>query len=178
MDIEGTANKFLNPVEKHSGLIGGGIAALQNLGFYMDDINQIMNGNIHAPEWTNILNFALNDQNSRTALIAAIGGYLLKDALPNATLKKLAEIAQKIGTAYYVVWVGSAAIFYSTHSPAMGSVQSQPQQTGQYTSRPLQGSTLNSSGMQNLAPYQSVYPNNPTAGTIYTAASGERLIGN
>lgn len=56
--------------------------------------------------------------------------------------------------------------------------QTMPQQAGTYTRSPLQGSTLNQNGMQNLANYQSVYQGRPTAGALYTVASGSRLIGN
>ena len=187
MNIEASVNKLFNPIEKHASLLGIGISVFSNLqpnfagtsGTLGEDINALLNGQLHAPEWNNILNVALKDANTMSALMVAIAGYFTKGMTSNSTLNSISEIAYKAGLGYWATNMLISGIYYSTHSPPMGgSISSTSSQTGNYTNQPLQGSTLNQSGMQNLAPYQSVYSGRPTAGSLYTVASGSRLVGN
>jgi hypothetical protein len=111
------------------------------------------------------------------AIILTILGWLGKDATNNRTLKALGEMAYKGGKAFAITNFAWAALYLSTHSPLIGNTQGDNPQNVQYSVS--QGSTLGSgTGGQRLAPYQSVYPTNPTAGNLYTATSGQRLIGN
>ena len=184
MNIESTVSKVSSPIDKFSPYIGAASALLLpnaegNSAFtgLVSSITQISNGVIHAPEYQNIITD--NMTNNLTPIAAAIVGYILKDATSNRTLSTIGKILQSIGSGYAVTYAALSVLYYSTHSPMMGSqANAQPQQTGSYTTQPLNGSTLNQSGMQKLAPYQSVYSGRPTAGSLYTAASGSRLQGN
>lgn len=94
---------------------------------------------------------------------------------------KYVTLAGKIAVGAYAAAIVEPGSGPSSNGAGMGttSVQSMAQQAGRYTSNPLQGSTLNSAAGQQalLGSYQSVYPSNPTAGTLYTNNTS-RLIGN
>lgn len=103
------------------------------------------------------------------AIVWALGKFV--DVIP----AKYVNLAGKVATG-----AAASALLLPGSGPAGNSqVATMAQQTGSYTNSPLQGSTLNQSGMQRLANYQTVYGNgNPTSGSFYTAASGARLAGN
>lgn len=119
MNIENAMSKILNPLEKHAGLMGVGATLLipNQVNAWKEDIEQILLGNIHGPEVTNILNWAATDGNVKMAAAAAIGGYVLKGATGNRTLNQIAEIASGAGKGALIALVSQAVLFYCTHSP-------------------------------------------------------------
>ena len=187
MNFGSTIDKILNPIEKNGKLLGVGIFGLQQIGVIgggsnvplMDSINRVLSGGLHAPEVGNIINYVTADTNTKNALMAAIIGYIGKDITGYKYIDQAFDIAYKIGFGYFVSNMIAAGLYYSTHSPAPGGINTTSAQTGAYTSTPLMGSSLNSyPGVQATGAYQSVYPNNPTSGSLYTLASGARPIGN
>lgn len=116
MDIEGSVSRLLNPVEKNSTLIGAGIAALGRLPIFEDGIRQLMAGHVHAPDFDVLISAMTQRPDMLSAYALAIGGYLLKDAVSNSTLKKLAVIAEKAAIGYIAVNAASFILDVSTHS--------------------------------------------------------------
>jgi hypothetical protein len=169
MDISGAGNKILDPLEKYASLIGGGVAAIANIGYYQEDIEAFIHGTAHAPEWNNIVNFALQNPNMQSALILAIGGFLAKEVVPGQMLKKIATVAEKGAFAWYAVQLASAGIYYCTHSPSMGE--------GKSSYNPVQGTgtgtTLNQRAHQGNRTTN--YTGRPTAGSGYTGRAQQRM---
>jgi hypothetical protein len=180
MDIEGTVERFLNPVDKYGTIIGVGadifLSGENWVGNIQSSLQNIANGQLHAPEWDLIIGH-IEEPEIVTAIAAAVGGYFVKEGVSNSMIKKLASIVQKIATGFVASDIALAILYYSTHSPSLGNDQGQGVNAGY--SQVAKGSSLGSgTGGQKLAPYQSVYPSNPTAGGLYTVTSGARLVGN
>jgi len=181
MDIEGSINKFLAPVEKYGSWIGAGAALLipdmqgnSVLNGLTGSINNLLAGQVHAPEVTNIINDLV--ANDVAPVVAAAVGMAL-ESMGHRTVSQVGAILKKVGIGYAVFFALQSILYYSTHSPAKGNDQGGGVNAGYLTVS--QGSTLGSgTGGQRLAQYMSVYPTNPTAGTMYTATSGGRLQGN
>lgn len=155
MDIEGTVSKFLNPLEKHSTLIGVGVGGLGLIGAFQDDINQIMIGHVHAPEYNNLIDHWIVHTPYMTAYAGAIGGYLAKEATSNPMIRRVADIAMKISIGWLAINYIQDIINVSTHSPA-GSTMNQP----------------------NRADYRENYTGRPTAGSGHSQFAGAQLKGN
>ncbi len=118
MDIEGGISKLLNPVEKHAGLIGAGLAAFQK---YQDGTipyiaDSLVRGRVHFPDLHEAQMFIQQEPNLIPAALVAMAGWALKDATSNSTLKKLAGAAQNGGTAYAAVVLGMALLSSMTQS--------------------------------------------------------------
>lgn len=160
MDIEGTVNKFLNPVEKYGEVIGVAAALLPGWQYLASSIENMAQGQIHAPEWTNWIN-SLFTSNNVTALGFAVGGWFLKDGL-KGSWRTLAEIAQKVGTGYFGLCAAANFLFFMTHSPAPNPVQ------GVGT-----GSTLNQRA--HMGNRTTNYTGRPTAGSGYTGRAQQRM---
>lgn len=115
MDIENAANKLLNPIEKNATLIGAGISVLEYQSGTMNSITLLLQGQVHAPNIGNMLQGALANSNVKTALMAAVAGYILKGT-GNSTVSRLANILQKAATGYLVTYAVTDTLYYSTHS--------------------------------------------------------------
>jgi hypothetical protein len=125
MDIEGSISKLLTPVEKHSALIGAGLGTLWfwKNGNISDDIERLMSGQVHFPDFKEIL-AVMNDPAFIASAAVGIGGWLLKDATSNATLKKVAGIAQGGGLGYAATFLAFYTLYSMTHSQAPSSGRS------------------------------------------------------
>jgi hypothetical protein len=116
MQIEGTINKFLAPVQKNSSLLGAGVSALERLPNIQDIVSRILSGQLHMPNVRNWITEVVNAPQYQSAAMVAILGYVLKDAVDNSTVKKLAEIAQNVGIAYVATGAAIDLAYFSTHS--------------------------------------------------------------
>ena len=120
MNIESTANKFLNPISKHGELVGAGAFMVRPTVFtgFVDSISRITQGNVHMLEVQNYINFLTQSSQSNfvSAVAAAVAGYFIKDAAPGM-FGKIGEILQKVGTGYAIGEAAYGALWYSTHSP-------------------------------------------------------------
>jgi hypothetical protein len=116
MQIEGTINKFLAPVQKNSSLLGAGVSALERLPNIQGIASQVLSGQIHMPNVKNWVTQVVTAPQYQSAALVAIIGYVLKDAVDNITIKKLAEIAQNVGTAYVATGAAIDLAWWSTHS--------------------------------------------------------------
>ncbi len=162
MDVENNISKILNPVEKHSVLIGAAGAFIPQIGGWTDNIQRLLAGEVHAPEWQNILANTFQQPNL-TALIAAVAGYFIKGATNNRMIEQFGKILEGVGIGYFIVNEAGYIVYFSTHSPGSGSTL---------------GSSSSAAWAPNTQAYQSIYGKNPTSGSFYTQVSGSRLQGN
>jgi hypothetical protein len=120
MNIEGTINKVLNPIEKHGQLIGAGAMVMMTPNAISDiqsSITNLIGGNLHAPNMSNIISNLQNEKKNWTpALFAAIAGYFLEDATDNRTIKTVAGAAKKFGIGWLEAYAIYLVLFFSTHS--------------------------------------------------------------
>jgi len=118
MNIGGIGNKILNPIEKNSEVIGGGLAALERVENIKQIVAKAASGSIHMPNFSNWLTQVANAPQYQSAGIAALLAYLAKDAVPNSTLKKVASAVQKAGVSYVFAGAMIDLGYWATHNDA------------------------------------------------------------
>jgi len=120
MNLPGTSiiNKVLAPMDKYSAYIGGGARVLEKIPEIQDSVNQILAGNVHMPNITNLINQIISpyDEAYKTAIMAAIGGFILENLDIHPLLTKIAKVTHKGATAYLVAGLAENALHYATHS--------------------------------------------------------------
>jgi hypothetical protein len=117
------ASRVLNPIEKHGELVGAGLCLFtttNNIGSFMDSINQIIAGRLHAPEVNNIVRAITGNLIGPIGIAAA--GYFAQDMFSQPALKKVGSIVQKAATGYTLVALANYILWYSTHSPGPAGV--------------------------------------------------------
>lgn len=114
---EGSISKLLNPIEKHSSLIGAGLAALYEYknGTITDLMDRFLSGQVHFPDLKEMQGL-IGDPAFMGPAVIGIAGYFLKDATSNATLKKVAGIAQGGGLGYAAVIATAYLLSSMVHS--------------------------------------------------------------
>lgn len=117
MELGNIGNKILNPIDKNATVIGAGLRLIQKIDPLTDSITRLLQGNVHAPNFTQIFNtWGDPSLGIAPAIVAVIGAELAKDA-GNNMVKKIANIVSKAGIAYIVVGMAEPVLYFSTHSP-------------------------------------------------------------
>ena len=137
MDINSTVNKLVSPIEKNATLIGAGLSGLRFYPGMVDSITKLVSGQGHAPNIQNMINDAMTVPEVKTAAMALVAGYVLKDATGNSTITKLASAAQKGATGYLAVYAAANILYFITHAGegCQNSGFTKPQETP--TSSPI-----------------------------------------
>lgn len=179
MDITGSIDRLVDPLARHGYVLGAGVAVATNLGGIVEDLAQLLQGHAHMPEWGNFLASVNSDPVFINSILIALAGYFFKDMTSNRLVHALGELAEKGGLGFLLTKSIVNLVYFSTHSPDLSGNDQSNQASNTGYAIISKGSTLGQPvGGQMLAPYQTVYPTNPTAGTLYTVTSGSRLMGN
>lgn len=118
MELLGIGNKFIDQIDKHSSIIGGGLALLETVkkNTLINSIGQMLGGNVHAPNFTDVVTVIRADPKYLNTVIAIIGGYVAQQS-GIAIVDKIGKIAVKAGSAYLAVSLADLVLWNVTHSP-------------------------------------------------------------
>ena len=117
MDIGNIGNKILSPIEKNSGLIGSGLGVWHEVsnGSLQSSISNLLGGQIHAPDFSEILAQLRTDPAYTNSVLALLIGSLAKDS-GIGTLSRIGSIAEKAAGAYLMARGGLLVLHSATHS--------------------------------------------------------------
>lgn len=115
VNIGNLASSLTKNADKIGGLLGfvtgnpQGFAGLESI------IENVIQGNIHAPDLKAAFQFLAQEPFVKTGIITAVIGYLLKESGIQG-ISKFGVPLQKFGTSYAIGAVAQKILWHSTHS--------------------------------------------------------------
>lgn len=116
MNFDNIFSKIESNADKIGGLVGFTLGTPHGLADLESSISNAMQGTIHMPDLAQALGSYASEPYGKTGIMAAIGGYILKEVDLDPRLNKLGSALQKLGIGYAIGALGIKLLWSSTHS--------------------------------------------------------------